>query len=62
MSTENMDERTSARATAKFVRVAPFKARRVIDLIRGKSVDEAASILRFAPQSASEQTAEQTAG
>ena len=45
MSTENMDERTSARATAKFVRVAPFKARRVIDLIRGKSVDEAASIL-----------------
>ena len=44
MSTENMDERTSARATAKFVRVAPFKARRVIDLIRGKSVDEAASI------------------
>ena len=33
MSTENMDERTSARATAKFVRVAPFKARRVIDLI-----------------------------
>ena len=40
MSTENMDERTSARATAKFVRVAPFKARRVIDLIRGKSVDD----------------------
>ena len=29
MSTENMTERTSARATAKFVRVAPFKARRV---------------------------------
>ena len=57
MSTENMDERTSARATAKFVRVAPFKARRVIDLIRGKSVDEAASILRFAPQSASEPVA-----
>lgn len=57
MSTENMDERTSARATAKFVRVAPFKDRRVIDLIRGKSVDEAASILRFAPQSASEPVA-----
>ena len=57
MSTENMTERTSARATAKFVHVAPFKARRVIDLIRGKSVDEAASILRFAPQAASEPVA-----
>lgn len=56
MSNEN-NERTSARATAKFVRVAPFKARRVIDLIRGKSVDEAASILRFAPQSAAEPVA-----
>ena len=57
MSTENMTERTSARATAKFVHVAPFKARRVIDLSRGKSVDEAASILRFAPQAASEPVA-----
>lgn len=56
MSNEN-NERTSARATAKFVRVAPFKARRVIDLIRGKSVDEATSILRFAPQSAAEPVA-----
>lgn len=57
MSNENMNERNSARATAKFVRVAPFKARRVIDLIRGKSVDEAASILRFAPQAAAEPVA-----
>ncbi|HHY07810.1 MAG TPA: 50S ribosomal protein L22 [Corynebacteriales bacterium] len=56
MSNEN-NERTSASATAKFVRVAPFKARRVIDLIRGKSVDEAVSILRFAPQSAAEPVA-----
>lgn len=56
MSNET-NERTSARATAKFVRVAPFKARRVIDLIRGKSVDEAVSILRFAPQSAAEPVA-----
>ncbi|MFY9190809.1 MAG: 50S ribosomal protein L22 [Lawsonella sp.] len=56
MSNKN-NERTSASATAKFVRVAPFKARRVIDLIRGKSVDEAVSILRFAPQSAAEPVA-----
>lgn len=44
----------TAKATAKFVRVTPMKARRVIELIRGKNVDEALDILRFAPQSASE--------
>ena len=49
--TENVQ---SARATAKFVRVTPMKARRVIDLVRGKNVDEALDILRFAPQAASE--------
>ncbi|SIS15086.1 50S ribosomal protein L22 [Williamsia sterculiae] len=43
-----------ARATARFVRVTPMKARRVIDLIRGKNVDEALDILQFAPQAASE--------
>lgn len=43
-----------ARATAKFVSVTPMKARRVLDLIRGKNVDEALDVLRFAPQSASE--------
>lgn len=35
-----------AKAVAKSVRVAPRKARLVIDLIRGKDVDEAVSILR----------------
>lgn len=44
----------SATAVARFVRVSPTKARRVIDLIRGKSVTEALDILRWAPQSASE--------
>ena len=44
----------TAKATARFVRVTPMKARRVLDLIRGKNVDEALDILRFAPQSASE--------
>ncbi|MCK5756829.1 MAG: 50S ribosomal protein L22, partial [Mycobacterium sp.] len=33
------------------------KARRVIDLVRGKSVEEALDILRWAPQSASEPVA-----
>ena len=36
-----------ARATAKFIRVSPQKARLVIDLIRGKNAGEAINILRF---------------
>ncbi|MDN6246463.1 MAG: 50S ribosomal protein L22, partial [Corynebacterium casei] len=43
---------TSASATARFVRVTPMKARRVIDLVRGKSVAEALAILKYAPQGA----------
>ena len=52
MSTQT--ENPTAQATARFVRVTPMKARRVLDLIRGKDVDEALDILRFAPQSASD--------
>ena len=40
---------TSAKATAKTVRTSPRKARLVIDLIRGKSVADAISILKFTP-------------
>ncbi len=47
----------SATAVARFVRISPTKARRVIDLVRGKSVTEALDILRWAPQSASEPVA-----
>jgi large subunit ribosomal protein L22 len=47
----------SAVAKARFVRVSATKARRVIDLVRGKSVDEALHILRWAPQAASEPVA-----
>jgi large subunit ribosomal protein L22 len=36
-----------AQATLKFVRISPQKARLVVDLIRGKSVGEAFSILSF---------------
>lgn len=43
-----------AKAVARFVRVTPMKARRVVDLIRGKSVPEAQAMMRFAHQSASE--------
>jgi large subunit ribosomal protein L22 len=44
----------SARSTARFVRVTPQKARRVVDLIRGLPAAEAQTLLRFAPQAASE--------
>jgi large subunit ribosomal protein L22 len=47
----------SATAVARFVRVSPTKARRVIDLVRGKSVADALDILRWAPQAASEPVA-----
>ena len=38
------------KATAKYVRITPRKARVVINLIRGKSVAEAFAILRFTPK------------
>ena len=50
-------EYPSAVAKARFVHVSATKARRVIDLVRGKSVDEALHILRWAPQAASEPVA-----
>lgn len=41
-------------AKLKSVRVTPQKARRVVNLIRGKSAAEALAILKFAPQGVSE--------
>lgn len=35
------------KATARFIRVSPRKARIVVDLVRGKTVDEARQILAF---------------
>ena len=40
------------RATAKYVRIAPRKARLVIDLIRNKPVDKALEILQFSTRAA----------
>jgi large subunit ribosomal protein L22 len=50
-------EYPTATAKARFVRVSASKARRVIDLVRGKPVSEALDILRWAPQAASEPVA-----
>jgi large subunit ribosomal protein L22 len=41
-------------ATARHVRMAPMKTRRVVDLIRGLPASEALNVLRFTPQAASE--------
>lgn len=41
-----------ARAVAKYVRISPSKAQQIINLVRGKSVDEAVSILTFSPKAA----------
>jgi large subunit ribosomal protein L22 len=40
------------KAVARFVRVSPRKARLVADLVRGKSVGEALSLLQYSPQAA----------
>ena len=45
----------AALAQARHVRIAPRKCRRMIDLVRGMDAHEALDVLRFAPQSASEQ-------
>ena len=45
------------KATAKTVRIAPRKVRLVLDLVRGKDVKEAAAILQFTPNHASDAVA-----
>ena len=39
-----------AKAAVKYIRISPRKARQVIDLIRGKEVEEALTTLRFCPK------------
>lgn len=39
-----------AKAIARYIRIAPRKMRTVVDIIRGKSVDEALAILKFTPK------------
>jgi large subunit ribosomal protein L22 len=40
-------------ARVRHIRVTPTKARRVVNMIRGKQAQEALAILKFAPQGAS---------
>ena len=41
-------------ARVRHIRITPQKARRVVNLVRGKNVQEALAILKFAPQAAAE--------
>jgi large subunit ribosomal protein L22 len=54
MAANTADEARTAVARATYVRVTPMKARRVVELIRDLPAQEAVSVLKFAPQAASE--------
>jgi large subunit ribosomal protein L22 len=43
---------TVGKASARYVRVTPMKARRVVNLVRGMDADDAITTLKFAPQRA----------
>ncbi len=46
------DDRVTVRAVARHVRVSPYKARQIADLVRGKDLEEARYITTFSTQSA----------
>ena len=49
-----LGDQPGAFASARYTRITPMKARRVVDMVRGMRVGEAQSLLKFAPQAASE--------
>lgn len=49
---ENKD--TRPQASAKYIRISPYKVRVVLDAVRGKSVNEALAVLTATPKAASE--------
>ncbi len=49
-----VDTTTEAKAIARYIRMSPFKVRRVLDQIRGRSYREALIILEFMPYRACE--------
>ena len=48
-------EKKEVKAIAKYIRMSPFKVRRVLDQIRGRSYREALIILEFMPYKACEE-------
>jgi large subunit ribosomal protein L22 len=49
-----LGDEPGAFASARYVRITPLKARRVVDLVRGLDVDDALDLLQVAPQAAAE--------
>jgi large subunit ribosomal protein L22 len=49
-----LGDEPGAFASARFVRITPLKARRVVDMVRGQDVQDALDLLQFAPQAAAE--------
>ncbi len=49
-----LGDEPGAFATARYVRITPLKARRVVDLVRGLDVGDALDLLQVAPQAAAE--------
>ena len=49
-----LGDEPGAFASARFVRITPQKARRVVDMVRGQGVEDALNLLQFAPQAAAE--------
>lgn len=49
-----LGDQPGAFASARYVRITPMKARRVVDMVRGMRADEAQALLAFAPQAAAE--------
>jgi len=50
---EDIDEREGYRASHRYARISPRKARLLMNLVRGRDVDDAISLLRFSKQRAS---------
>lgn len=48
------DELPRVRAQARYVRMTAMKARRIVNLVRGRSATDALSVCRFSPQAAAE--------
>jgi large subunit ribosomal protein L22 len=49
-----LGDQPGAFASARYTRITPMKARRVVDMVRGLPVEDAQHLLQFAPQAASE--------
>ncbi|MTD14408.1 50S ribosomal protein L22 [Nakamurella sp. YIM 132087] len=54
MNAQQTADLPRATAKARHVHTTPMKARRVVDLVRGRTAADAANILAFAPQAAAE--------